>query len=290
MNLASLLSVLFLAGWLLLLTLSGCATLPITQPGTPAEQVAGQALLEDWLTRRAQYRTVQGMAKVRVQTAEKTVNGVQVILAETPDRLRAETLSPFGAPLLMLAADGMELSVLLPGDDLFYTGQATPENLGRFTRLPLRLSDLVGILLARPPLIAYRQLAFWRLSDGGWRLELEAEPRRQELVFDASRRLVEVRYLSRGEEQLQLNYSRFDQEQSEFPRKVELVLPLQGTRASLDFSELAVGQASPSGIFALQPPAGTTVVRLDELSVPADGSGTAGSAEKPALPTGEGDK
>ena len=141
---------LLLAGWLLLLALSGCATLPRELSATPAGQEVGHSLLDDWLTRRGQYSTVQGVAKVRVQTAERTVTGTQVILAEAPDRLRAETLSPFGTPLLLLAADGTELGVLLPGDNLFYQGRATPENIGRFTRLPFRLADLVGILLAHP--------------------------------------------------------------------------------------------------------------------------------------------
>ncbi len=280
-----------LAGWLLLLTLSGCATLPRELSGTPAGQEVGHSLLDDWLTRRAQYRTIQGIAKVRVQTAERTVTGTQVLLAEAPDRLRAETLSPFGAPLLLLAADGMELGVLLPGDNLFYHGRATPENIGRFTRLPFRLADLVGILLARPPLIAYRQMHTWLLPDGGWRLELEAEPRHQELVFDASRRLVEVKYLSRGELQLQLGYNHFDTEQMDFPRRIELVLPLQNTRASLEFSELAAGRESPAGIFTLQPPPGATAVMLDEL--PGSGesdSGIGNSADKSVTTPGEGDK
>lgn len=280
-----------LAGWFLQFALSGCATLPRELPATPAGQEVGQALLDDWLTRRAKYRTVQGLAKVRVQTAERTVTGTQVLLAEAPDRLRAETLSPFGAPLLLLAADGMELNVLLPGDNLFYHGRATPENIGRFTRLPFRLADLVGILLAHPPLIAYRQMHSWLLPDGGWRLELEAEPRRQELIFDAARRLVEVKYLSRGELQLQLGYNRFDTEQMEFPRRIELVLPLQSTRASLEFSELAAGRESPAGIFTLQPPPGATAVMLEELPGSGEsGSGIGNSVEKSVATPGEGDK
>ena len=205
-RLGNFLSRLGLALCLPLLVLSGCATLPVSQPGTLAAGETGRTLLAEWLQRSAQPQSVQGVAKVRVQTPQRTLNGTQVIVAGAPDQLRAETLSPFGTPLLVLAANGTQLAVLLPGGNLFYHGQATPENLGRFTRLPLRLADLVGILLSRPPLLTYQQLDAFALADGGWRIELEAGQRRQLLHFDAALRLVEVHYLTAGVLQLQLVY------------------------------------------------------------------------------------
>lgn len=265
-RLSNLLSRLSLALCLPLLVLSGCATLPVSQPGTLAAGETGRTLLAEWLRRSAQPQSVQGVAKVRVQTPQRTLNGTQVIVAGAPDQLRAETLSPFGTPLLVLAANGTQLAVLLPGDNLFYHGQATPENLGRFTRLPLRLADLVGILLSRPPLLTYQQLDAFALAEGGWRIELAAGQRRQLLHFDAALRLVEVHYLTAGVLQLQLGYGDYAESGDILPRQIELKLPLQQTQASLLFNELEADRQLLPALFSLEPPPGATLIGLDTLA------------------------
>lgn len=274
-----------LALWLPLLFLSGCATLPPSPPGIPASGEVGRALLAEWLQREAQPQALQGVAKVRVRTPQRTLNGTQVILAGAPDKLRAETLSPFGTPLLVLAANGTELAVLLPGDNTFYRGRATPQNLGRFTRLPLRLADLVGILLGRPPLVDYHELVTLQLSDGGWGIELEAGQRRQYLRFDPARRLVEVHYLTAGELQLQLTYGDHDAAGDGLPRRIELVLPLQHTEASMVFSELAADRQFLPAVFTLEPPPGATVILLDEAAAVAGAEPAAGKPSPQPAPS-----
>jgi hypothetical protein len=249
---SNLLTRLGLALCLSLLVLSGCATLPASQPGTLAAGETGRTLLAEWLRRSAEPQSLQGVAKVRVQTPARTLNGTQVILAGAPDRLRAETLSPFGTPLLVLAANGTELAVLLPGDNLFYHGRATPENLGRFTRLPLRL--------------AYQQLNAFTLADGGWRIELEAGQRRQFLRFDAALRLLEVHYLTAGELQLRLAYGDYAEAGDHLPRRIDLELPLQQTQARLLFDELELDRQLLPALFTLEPPPGATVIGLDEVA------------------------
>jgi hypothetical protein len=266
-----------LALGLWLLVLCGCATLPASQPETPAGGEAGRTMLAEWLRRSAKPQSLQGVAKVRVQTPQRTLNGTQVIMAGAPDRLRAETLSPFGTPLLVLAANGTQLVVLLPGDNLFYHGRATPENLGRFTRLPLRLADLVGILLSRPPLLADQQLEAFALADGGWRIELEAGQRRQLLRFDAALRLLEVDYLTAGELQLRLAYGDYAETDDNLPRRIDLELPLQQTLASLLFTELEADRQLLPALFTLAPPPGATVIGLDEEAAAAADHPSAGN-------------
>ena len=277
-RLGNFLSRLGLALCLPLLVLSGCATLPVSQPGTLAAGETGRTLLAEWLQRSAQPQSVQGVAKVRVQTPQRTLNGTQVIVAGAPDQLRAETLSPFGTPLLVLAANGTQLAVLLPGDNLFYHGQATPENLGRFTRLPLRLADLVGILLSRPPLLTYQQLDAFALAEGGWRIELAAGQRRQLLHFDAALRLVEVHYLTAGVLQLQLVYGDYAESGDNLPHRIELKLPLQQTQASLLFNELEADRQLLPALFTLEPPPGATIIGLDTLAATGADRPPAGNA------------
>lgn len=264
-------------------SLAGCARLPVYQPDIASTEEVGRGLLHEWLIASGRHERLQGVAKVRVQTAERTVNATQVLLVEKPDRLRAEALSPFGTPLLVMASDGNELGVFLPGDNLFYSGRATPENIGRFTRLPLHPADLVNILLARPPVIAHQRLATFLLPEGGWRVELTAGARGQQLVFDASRRLREVRYLQGGELQLQLAYGEPAAESQGFPRRIDLDLSRQQIRASLVFEELATDRGFQPGIFTLAPPAGATIVRIDEVAA---GERPDGEEPSPAAPQG----
>ncbi|MCM2263664.1 MAG: DUF4292 domain-containing protein [Desulfuromonadales bacterium] len=245
--------------------LSGCATLPAPQLKAPVASDFGRTLLNEHLSRRTENRTLQGIARIRVQTPERTVSGTQVLLVEEPARLRAETLSPFGTPLLLMTANDTEINVLVPGDNRFYQGRATPENLGRFTRLPLRLADLVSILLFRPPLIDYQSLETFQLSDGGWMAVLEAGQRRQELLFDVGQHLSGVRYFHGGELQLRLAYGDFDATPQLFPHRIELELPQQKTQASLVFKELEVNRQILPEVFALVPPAGALVTILDEM-------------------------
>jgi hypothetical protein len=248
----------------LLWLMVGCATLPPLTDETPLSPAAGQALLDEWSAAGSDLRSLEGVAKVRVETPQRSGGGTQVLLAELPARLRTEVLSPFGTPLLIMTADDADLAVFLPGESRFYRGQASPENLARFTRLPLRLTDLVGMLLARPPLIDHREVAAFRLTGRGWRVELSGGTRRQQLLFDQARRLTEVRYLHDGELQLHLTYAEPDPQRPELSRRIELELPRQQTRATLAFSELIANRPLKAELFALAPPAGAQVVELDE--------------------------
>jgi len=275
-----------LARWAALLVLlwhvAGCATLPVHQPGVAVAEDVGRALLHDWLATSRRHDTLQGVAKVRVQTAERSVSGTQVLLVERPDRLRAEMLSPFGTPLLVVAADGRDLGVWLPGENLYYSGSATPENLSRFTRLPLHAADLVDILLARPPVMAHRQLTAFSLPAGGWRVELSAGTRTQQLLFDGERQLREVRYLQGEELQLQLVYADTGPAPQALPRRIDLELPGEKVRASLTFTELATDRSPRPGIFTLAVPAGAAVVRLDTPVSTGEHNGA--GAPQPVMP------
>ena len=242
-----------------------CAPVRPILVGEQVSQSFARELMRDWSERSGRVSSVQGLAKVKVNTPENSLNGTQVILAEKPDRLRAETLSPFGSPLLLLAADAGSLGVLLPSKNLYYTGAATPENLGRFVRIPLRLADLISVLLYQPPMINARNEEAFELLDGGWLLVRHGSPHRQELIFNPLRQLVEVSYFNRDNLFLKITYGKFADEGSRFPHFFDIEIPVQKTRASLEFSDPVINGDLRPGIFQLPPPAGATIISLDEL-------------------------
>ena len=244
--------------------LASCAPVRPKLVGDQMSQSFVDGLMQEWSQKSARITSVQGLAKVKVQTPERSMNGTQVILAEKPNRLRAETLSPFGSPLLLLAADGETLGVLLPSQNLYYTGAASPANLGRFVRIPLRLADLVSVLLHQPPLIdAGREEAF-ELQGVGWLLVRKEGARRQELTFNFERQLVEANYFDRDKLFLKITYGKFGKNGDRFPLLFGIELPEQKTTASLEFSDPETNGKLRPGIFQLTPAEGVTVVPLDE--------------------------
>jgi len=214
------------------------------------------------LKRSDVFRSLDGTARVRLESDGKSYTVTQLLLAEKPDRLRLDLLSPFGQPLLQLATDGRQLTALLPPDAVFYLGEASDRNLQRFTRLPLQLPDLIALILYQVPLIAYDDESVTPLGNG---LVLELSGReglRQVLRFDHERRLVEASYYCAEELQLRLLYDDFDDGPPPFPRAIRFEMPAQKSSASLRFSELILNPELPEGRFRLNPPVGFEVKEL----------------------------
>lgn len=243
--------------------LASCAPVRPKLVGQQVNQGFADKLMQDWVESSARVTSVKGLASVKVHSPENSLNGTQVILAEQPGRLRAETLSPFGSPLLLLAADGVNLGVLLTSQNLYYTGAATPENLGRFVRIPLRLNDLVSVLLYQPPMISATSEEAFELQGGGWLLVRNRPPRRQELIFNPLRQLIEVSYFDHDNLLLKITYGKFAGQNDRFPHFYDIEIPDQNTTASLEFSELETNGELRPGIFQLSPPTGVTVISLD---------------------------
>jgi len=242
--------------------LASCAPLRPQLVGAPVSQTFADKLLHEWSAYAVQFTSLKGLAKVKVQAPGNSLNGSQVLIAEKPDHLRAETLSPFGTPLLLLAADGEKLAVSVPSRNVFYTGAATAENLGTFVNLPLRPNDLVNVLLYQPPLLkSWKEEAF-ALQEGGWLLIRHGTLRRQEMVFNLLRQLVEVSYFDQNDLVMKISYAQFPVQAGPFPHMMSLVVPDRNATVSLEFSDLATNADLHPGLFQLAPPPGAKVVYL----------------------------
>lgn len=254
---------------LLVIFLTSCA--PVGHRlGEPLSRDLADGLMQGWLANTAHVTSLQGLASFKVKAPLNSLNGSQVIVAAKPDRLRAETLSPFGAPLLLLAADGETLGVLLPAQNLYYTGAASPANLDLFVHIPLRLADLIDVLLYQPPLLeAWKEEAF-TLQEGGWLLVRHATLRRQELRFNLHRQLVEVTFYDSNDLVMRVSYGQFAELEGRFPQRLEVEIANKKTTVSLEFSDLEINREPRPGIFSLTPPPGAKIVYL------AGDDGTAG--------------
>ncbi len=236
---------------LLLLVLAACARPP--QPIWTDLPSTAQ-LLERLQKTTGQVRSLDAEAKVGLTVKGKYVSSQQFLLAEKPDRFRADVLSGFGQLILQLTSDGEELAVFLnttvPGR--FFRGPASFENLSRFTRVPLADKDLIRLLLYDPPLIDF-EASEVQVSEEGLVLRLSSNERFQDLLFDRQLHLVGCRYLAKDEALLDVKYGKID-EQDLFPRTVRIELPREETSVALRFSALQTNVSIPAERFRLKQP------------------------------------
>jgi hypothetical protein len=247
---------------LTVLILSACAPLATRPVGPVVTRGFADELLRQWAATSSRVTSLRGIAKFQVQAPLKSLNGTQVLIVEKPDHLRAETLSAFGVPLLVLASNGERLGVSVPPENLFYTGAATAENLASFVKLPLPPAELVHLLLYQPELLqGYKEEAY-TLPEGGWLLVRHGTLQRQELVFGPLRQLVEVSFFDHNDLILRVEYGQFSESGRGFPHRMSLEVPGRFTTVTLEFSDLETNAPLRSGLFQLTPPPGAKVVYL----------------------------
>lgn len=244
------------------LGLGGCAApspprVPVALPPVPAAE-----LLQRVVASGGEIDTLRSLAKVRLTTGDRNLGVSQVLLASYPDRLRSETLSPFGSPLLILASDGRRLEVLIPGEARFLEGPASADNLRRFTRLPLRLPDLVGLLLYRPPRLPWEAERV-STEGGSYRLFLDGPgKRRQVFSFDPTLQLTGAAYYDGDTLLLEVSYGEFGEASPRFPHNAELRLPAYDVAAAITLKDVTLNADIPAERFQLQPPPGSKIEEL----------------------------
>ncbi len=129
--------------------LAGCAHAP---PASLSRDPA--ALLDQVRAAQARVQRVRGSARVHVESpgGSGTVN--EFVAAEKPDRVHLETLDFFGNPAAVLVAAGGRFAFLDHRANVFYRGEATPENVSRFLPVLIPAEELVTILCGSAPLLA----------------------------------------------------------------------------------------------------------------------------------------
>jgi len=115
----------------------------------------GDAALDRMKATYACVNGVQGIAKIDRFAPEGRIRGEVDLLAVNPDRVRFDVVSPFGAMLYTLTADGARFQMLDVKEKQFLYGPASPCNLARMTRVPIPGHALVSILRGEAPLLVH---------------------------------------------------------------------------------------------------------------------------------------
>ncbi len=249
--------------WLLALVAilySGCAR---PAPKVWTDVPTSEALVRRFDIAAERYRTLDTEAKVSLSSRGKFFSTNQFLLVERPSRLRADVLTGFGQLIMQLATDGESVTAFLnhtvPGT--FYSGAATRDNLARFVKIPLEVTDLVAVLLHAPPRISWRTARVEPVDDSSLLLFLSNDQHRQEVRFDSLLRVTSCRYF-RGESLvLMVEYDDFSDSQ-DFPWRLKMTVPAQQTVVSVTLKQPVLNTTIDARQFQLKAPEGVPVEQL----------------------------
>ena len=245
--------------------LAGCSTRPApAPPAAAAAPVEASAIVAADAARREALRSLRAWARLAYQSPDESRRAKQLLVAERPDRLRMEIFSPFGAVFVLAAADG-SLAAYDRGASTVYRGNASADNLRRYTQMDLPVAGAVDLLLGTPPIDAASPgvvsldngaIELWRAARGGG----------AHVVWYAPD-LLPLRYEEQdgdGRVRLRAAYDGYTTVDGvAVATQLHIELPLSQQRIDVTLSEVEVNPVLADGVFALQTPAGSAVVDLD---------------------------
>lgn len=144
-----------------------CATFACNRPPPPSQFPTADAALGRMHACYDCSLGVQGTAKVDLVTQQGRVKGDVYLFAVTPDRVRFDVVSPFGATIYTLTADGRDFKLADQQQKTFFHGPATACNLARFTQVPVPGHALVSLLKGEAPVLVHSPDATSITWDGG---------------------------------------------------------------------------------------------------------------------------
>ena len=248
---------------LLFLLLFGCAR-PLP-PELPLPHRNEKQLLDHLETVTSRYQSLQTSARIEVVTGSETFAASQVLFVQRPAQLRSEILlGPFATPVMSLSVDQDQLSVYRPLQGTFAQGSASVANIARYTRMPLRVEDLVGMILVAPPRFPFEQSYASRVAAGDCLVLVAAGGVEQRFTFDTAGNLLQAAYLLGERLQLQADYSGFDTRSESFPQRLQVSMPERQVVATMIFSDSTINVPIPLHNFILKVPAGMQVQGLPQ--------------------------
>jgi len=213
-------------------------------------------------------RGLKGVAKVKVKTANEKFSVKELIVAQRPNLLRLETLTPLGHPQFFAVANGGVLYLFAPSENTFYYGDTSPQNMSSFFRISLSLENVVPLILGGISLIDYdsAHVGCQMLGDY-YSLQLWAkdENTRQVLTVGIENLTIMTSEIYHNREELYFSAKFEDYEMTEavlFPKKITVFIPRDNTTVTIKYKQLEFLAEIDPAEFMLTAPQGAEVVHL----------------------------
>lgn len=248
----------------LLVGLFGCTTVtPPTAPKPPVPQWESSQLLESLRQRSEKFRSLRALAQVDYDGQEGKHGFQEAVIVQRPDRLRLETLTLLGAILIVTASDG-EIVGYHPREGVFVRGQPTPDNLRRYTQIPLELQEVTMLLVGLPPVDAS---ATWQQE--GNTLIFSANGRKREVLAFESHQPVPTkwqRFNDDGKVEFSAEFNDYiASPPGLFPQAIILEAHLQKKKLRIRYKEPEFNAAISPELFSQQIPAHVKEVPIEAV-------------------------
>jgi hypothetical protein len=254
---------LLLAGWL-----AGCATVtpPISPPAAeqpPVEGWTAEKLVQILSRRDQRFQSLRALASVDYRGPEGRRGFEEAVLVRRPDRLRLETLSALGA-ILVLTANRDQVIGYHPREGLFFRGEASKENLLRYTQIPLDLEEITALLMGLPPMA---MTSDWALGDSSLFRYVEGKP--VEVVTFDPRLELPVRWYRLGADgstEVSAVFENFSPTPGGFfPLKIIVEAAGQQRRLEITYQEPEINVEIAPGLFLQEKPANAKEIPIEAL-------------------------
>ncbi len=251
------------------LMIAGCtARRPVATRPAPASLPSVADLEAALAYRRTALYSLRALARLRYRDPTESNSAKQAIAVARPDRLRVEVLSLFGSVFVLAADDGV-MAAYARSEHTLYRGQASADNLWRYARVGLPVTDLVDIVLGTPPhRHAQRARVSFDAGAGAVRLVADLDRGAQLVWFsdDALPIAVEERSAD-GRPQWHASFGEYEDHGGlAVATRIGLELPPWQRMVEISLQDVDVNPPLDRSIFALQIPPGSTVVELDRVT------------------------
>jgi hypothetical protein len=120
-------------------------------------------------------RGLRGEAKLDYFDDQGRVRVSTLFLAQHPDSVRFDLISPFGGTLATLTSDGRRFALLDQKDKAFYVGPAEQCNVERFLKVPVPPSVLIQLMAGEAPVLVHTpEQATLEWSSGRYVIEVQS--------------------------------------------------------------------------------------------------------------------
>lgn len=244
---------------LLLGALAGCS-----RAAPPSRFPDAQSLLSRLHDEQKCSRGLSGEGKIDYFGKEGRVRGSLLFMVASPEQVRLDVVSPFGATVSTLTSDGQRFSLYDLRQKVFLQGPANACNLAQFTHVPMPPHALVSLLRGEPPVLVH-------------------QPAQAALVWESGRYVVRIQSAHQALQEIAISPSDADygkpwSEQHLSLESVEVrqqdYVLYRAELADHRVAKTAPPRSDPDGIDADVPPSGpecnASVPRRLHLEVPSE--------------------
>jgi outer membrane lipoprotein-sorting protein len=222
------------------------------------EVEAERARLEDaWRS----FLDLRTLAEISIRQGDRSQRFAGVLLLKAPAALRFEALSPFGPPLLVVAARPEQVTIWEVARNRAYLLPSTPDANRRWLGLALSTEDLVALLAGHVrPLRAPRSGALVPPDETGPSLRLTGAEGTQRIWLDAPGRPLKVEW-TEGKNPMRVTFTRTERDPSAgiVPQTIRLVTLDGRLEVSVTYREPAVDTGFDPALLTLTVPQGVEI-------------------------------